>query len=177
MTATNRAVTLEEVLGNREARVARQREMLARGNGAVISFTVNMPGPVKDTADARAIFRAGLAALDVTVPGAGLIVAERREWYPPTGPEALLGFSAKPLDVKRMALAVEDSHPLGRLFDMDVLDASGAFISRGDLGAPMRACLVCGNKAAACGRSRAHPMDELLESIRKLVAAYAAEGR
>ncbi|MDL2210081.1 citrate lyase holo-[acyl-carrier protein] synthase [Desulfovibrio sp. OttesenSCG-928-O18] len=174
MTASNHVVSLEEVLVNREARVVRQRGMLDRGNGAIISFTVNMPGPVKDTADARVIFRAGLDALAAATRDAGFAVGEQRELYLPTGPEALLGFAAEAMAVKRMAVAVENTHPLGRLFDMDVLDASGASISRAALGAPMRTCLVCGGKAAVCGRSRAHAMDELLAAIRKQVAAYTA---
>lgn len=170
MTASNRTVTLEEVLTSREARVARQREMLARG-GVVVSFTVNMPGPVKDTEDARTIFREGVAAFERAARDAGLAVQDRRELFLSTGPEGLFRCDADALAVKKAAVAVETTHPLGRLFDMDVLDASGAAVSRSVLGEPVRRCLVCGNAAAVCGRSRAHGVDALLAAIRALVAS------
>lgn len=173
--ATNHVVTLEEVLDNREARVERQRASLARG-GTVVSFTVNMPGPVKDSDDSRIAFRAGLRGLEAAAAERGFVVLEREERYLLTGPEALLRFAEQPLDVKRMTVDVEENHALGRLFDMDVLGPDGRGVSRSGLGLAGRTCLICGQPAAVCGRSRAHGVGELVAAVRGMVAGYAASG-
>lgn len=171
--ATNHVVTIDEVLENREARVERQRAMLARG-GSVVSFTVNMPGPVKDNRDARGIFAAGLEALVAITWGADFPVLEREEFYLVTGPEALLRFGGDALDIKRLTVALEAGHLLGRLFDMDVLGTDGRSVSRSELGLPGRMCLLCEEPASVCGRSRAHTVDELTGAISRMVSEYAA---
>lgn len=172
--ASNVPVPLEAVLASREARAARQREALAAGRGAVVSFTVNMPGPVKDTTEARTVFRAGLAALRLAAGKESLALELVSELYPETGPEALFRLEATPLEAKRLTTGIETAHALGRLFDMDVPDANGVPVSRRALALPPRACLLCGNDAAVCARGRAHALDDILAAIREMVAAYKA---
>lgn len=41
-------ITLEQVLLARDRRVLRQRELAARYGGTLLSFTMNIAGPVKD---------------------------------------------------------------------------------------------------------------------------------
>ena len=51
---------------------------------------------------------------------------------------------------------------MGRLFDFDILRADGSKLSRQELGFLERTCLLCGNPAFLCGRSRTHSAQELL---------------
>ena len=78
-------ITLEQVLLARDRRVLRQRELGARYGGTLLSFTMNIAGPVKDAPLVRLAFRAGLAALDRDL---GKPV-HRELIQAPTGPEAL----------------------------------------------------------------------------------------
>lgn len=163
-------VTLEEVLANREARADRQRALLATHGAPLVSFTVNMPGPVKDNAASREIFRQGLDALEQCFVRNGWKCLTREDCKANTGPEALLSVDCPAIDLKKAMVALEDEHPLGRLFDLDVLSPSGEHLSRRDLGAPMRRCLICERPAAECARSRAHSLDELLRAIQDCLA-------
>lgn len=172
--ASNAPVSLEAVLANREARVARQRQAMAAGRGTVVSFTVNMPGPIKDSDEARVIFRAGQDALAKGARMRGYALECLSMIFLPTGPEALAGVGASPLHVKRLTLAIEAEHPLGRFFDLDVLDGDGVSVSRSELGLPPRTCFVCGEGAAVCARSRAHNAEELSAVIREAIAGYLA---
>ena len=171
-TASNAPVSLEEVLASREARATRQKRALGIGFGAVVSFTVNMPGAIKDTQEARAIFLAGLDALQCIAERKRIGLEFLSELYPATGPEALLCLALTPLEAKELTTMVESAHALGRLFDMDVLDMEGAPVSRRTLGLPPRTCLVCESEAVLCARSRRHSLDEVLAVIQKMVAAY-----
>jgi len=66
--------------------------------------------------------------------------------------------------LKKELIKLEESHPLGRLIDLDVIDSSGG-ISRKDLGYSGRLCLICKNEAHYCVRSRKHSLKEVLEAI------------
>ena len=173
--AGNMPVTLEDVIANRDARVERQKAMLAPGKGAVVSFTVNMPGPVKDTENARSIFHAGLQSVIACATTAGWDVLEWQAIFPKTGPEALFLVDAGHVAVKEAMVVIEESHPLGRLFDLDVLDPKGAPVARKEGGRQLRACLLCGEPAAVCGRSRAHSFEELTCRITAMVADFQAQ--
>jgi len=158
------------------ARVAAWCELLARHPDAVaISVTPVMPGPVKDCALARLIQAAALVELDALVGTRGwdaeLVYRETAR----AGPEALLAVSAAPEAVKRATVDLEDRHPLGRLWDIDVVTAT-ATLSRRDLGLAPRRCLVCGAPAHACARSRAHPLSELIGALDAKVGAWVFMG-
>ena len=56
-------ITLEQVLLARDRRVQCQQALHRQYGGTLLSFTMNIAGPVKDTPLVRLAFRAGLAAL------------------------------------------------------------------------------------------------------------------
>ena len=55
-------VTLEDMLLCRETRQERQRALLERHGKPLLSFTMNVPGPVKTNAELRRAFDEGLSA-------------------------------------------------------------------------------------------------------------------
>ena len=166
-------LTLMELLDSRENRVRHQQELLAEYGGSLVSMTLNIPGPVKDSPEYRKALRRGMEELkekiaSVTEPE-GFLHEEIRDLI--TGPEGYLCISKEtlsPMELKKAAVEVEEESPLGRLFDIDVLTAEGG-ISRAALGAPPRRCLICPRDAKACARSRAHSMDELLARVAEII--------
>ena len=142
---------LKEILEAREARAARQQELLLRG-GVLISYGLNIPGPVKNAELYRIVFEIGLhkieSALSEYLSGSNTDAefAESPDGnttgfaeYPcggsatgfaeyPCGNSAAGSFAflwlspnADAREVKRLAVQVEEEEPLGRLWDMDVL--------------------------------------------------------
>ncbi len=170
--AANRHVTLEEVLANKEARVQRQREMMQAHPGGIISITVNMPGPVKDSARSRLVLRAAEKAITTASDRDGWSITFHQTLLLPTGPEALISANQNPVSLKKTMIAIEETHPLGRLFDLDVLDEDGSPIPRAAFSAAERSCLVCGKTAKECVRSRAHSREELDEAVAALLDDY-----
>ena len=69
-----------------------------------------------------------------------------------TGYEAYLITPLPLLDAKRIAVQIEDTHPLGRLFDIDIIDKDGVPVSRDRVGSRPRRCLVCDREARYCMR-------------------------
>ena len=162
-------VSLQEMLDARSARAERQKKWLAEGAGCLISFTLNIPGEVKQFSLARAAFKEGLSILCDCF---GQQIQREEAFCSPTGSEALLALAAPPSEVKKRTIAVEDTHPLGRLFDMDVLGADGMSLSREAFGAAPRRCFLCGKDARLCGRSRAHSVDALRLEVARLLTDH-----
>lgn len=162
-------VTLEELLHSRDNRRATQLALLDRNPGnTLIVVTVVIPGSVKRSADSLAIGRAAIAALSEALPAAAQL--EVRDLV--TGFEAYYLSSLPPLDVKAVTASIEDTHPLGRMMDIDVIDSCGRQVSRADKGAAPRKCLLCGNMARMCMRAFTHTTEELLAEIHRRVLEY-----
>ena len=152
----------------RDRRASRQAALLARYGCPVISFTMNIAGPVKDSPLIRYAFRSGLRQLEA-LPCAQLC---REAIFEPTGPEALLAYETQDARLlKAFCIRLESEGEAGRLFDLDVLDANGEKLSR-ETG---RTCLVCGGPVSVCSRSRAHGLEAITARTRTILEAFAAE--
>jgi holo-ACP synthase len=172
VTTATAEVTLEEVLRNRERRVQLQREALEFFGRPLVSVTIVNPGPVKDSPSARKVMTHALSALMAAMADRSWEVLNWEVRYDPTGPEALLVVVAGSLELKQAMTRLEEEHPLGRLWDLDVIDPLRGAISRKTLGLPARRCLICAEDAHACSRSRAHSLQELQNAIEEIIHAY-----
>ena len=92
-----------------------------------------------------------------------------------TGYEAYLITPMPLLEAKRVAVDIEDTHPLGRLFDIDVIDAQGIPVSRDRVGGQPRRCLVCDHEARYCMRMRWHTQEEIWARIKQMTDDYALQ--
>lgn len=152
----------------RDRRASRQAALLSRYGRPVISFTMNIAGPVKDSPLIRYAFRSGLRQLEA-LPCAQLC---REVIFEPTGPEALLVYETQDAQLlKAFCMRLESEGEAGRLFDLDVLDANGEKLSR-ETG---RTCLVCGGPVSVCSRSRAHGLEAITARTGAILEAFAAE--
>ena len=156
-----REVTLAEMLEARDSRAEAQRRLLAQTGSPLLSFTMNIPGPVKDSMLIRRGFDAGLDTLKGALAAAGIALLSPAEKRAATGCEFLCAVDANAEIVKALCLEIEDTSPMGRLFDMDVIGLDGQKLSR----AEERPCLVCGAAGRGCASRRAHSLEELNAAV------------
>ncbi|MDR3371695.1 MAG: citrate lyase holo-[acyl-carrier protein] synthase [Rhodoferax sp.] len=169
---SNISISLTQMLDRREQRVADQQALLSRFGRPLVQLTLVTPGPVKDTAQTRFVFDQGLAAVHQALRLAGHVVLAQQGGYRVTGPEMLMVIDAEPLCIKENMLQIEERNALGRLWDVDVLEPSGASVSRQQLGWPARRCLLCDEPAHACARSGQHALADLQRAIEDKVHAF-----
>jgi holo-ACP synthase/triphosphoribosyl-dephospho-CoA synthase len=159
------------MLDARELRAARQKALLKTYKGhCLICLTLNIPGPVKASTLYSRIHSEGMDCLNRLFTEDGLVMSQRL--ILPTGDEGYFCVTQDPIEVKKSAVGLEEGHPLGRLWDIDVLDGEGIPVSRQSLGGAPRRCFVCGEPAKICARSRRHPLHDLLESVERMGRAY-----
>ena len=161
-------VTLMEMLEAREKRAWQQRELLRRGR-TMICFTMNIAGPIKNSPLIGSGYDLGKRLLLGQLDVAGVAVSDFEEVREKTGNECILLVDAEPLTVKAITAELEDHAPIGRLFDMDVLRPDGSKVERQELGLPGRKCLLCGESAQVCARSRKHSVAELQAKTREIL--------
>lgn len=166
---THFRVGITQMLAARDERVIRQRIWLNRHGSSLISFCINMPGEIKDNAESHQIHVAGINAVNRLLKQQGWPVLAHDSWPLVTGPEAFWSVAIHPVELKKALITLEQQHPLGRLFDLDVLNSDGLSLSRKDFDLPPRRCFVCNELAAVCGRSRRHSIESLHQAILHLL--------
>lgn len=168
-------VSLEEVLDAREARAATRQRLIDQWKTPLVCFTLNIPGPHKVFPLAIETFEEGKQRILTLLKrrfGGGIFCYENRN---KTGFEAFFGVDGDACEIKRMLLALEEGHPLGRLFDIDVYDALGTQLHRIDFGSEERKCLLCEQTVWACSRSRRHSADGLFRRVVQMMSGYFEE--
>lgn len=159
-----REIILEEILAQREERAAAiQQTQADYPDHSVISYQLNIPGPLKNDATILSAFEAGLEQIDDSE-----LIIDWRENV--TGPEAILIHKKTPHEAKLDMIQIENHFPLGRLFDLDI-----AGVSRKTLDIAPRKCLLCNEPAHVCSRSRKHGLEEVLEEMYRIIEVYQQE--
>ncbi|MDR2434114.1 MAG: citrate lyase holo-[acyl-carrier protein] synthase [Treponema sp.] len=168
-------VSLEDVLNFREAKAQKQKKLLAEYAVPLLCLGLNMPGEYKRFPLAARSFREELKAVRLSLAAERAAIIHEETFEAAGGYAAFIAAEYPPEKLKEITVRIEDSHPLGRLFDIDVLRRNGEKISRNNFGAQERPCLICGGGAFACGRSRAHSAEELRNAAAGIMAAFQRE--
>ena len=100
------------------------------------------------------------------------LIAAHYEDRAPAGCTAFWLLNAHAETVKRHTVALERTHPIGILWDFDVFSAFEQKLSASELGLSSRPCLICGNPAKLCARSRTHSVPEMQAKISKLISVH-----
>ena len=168
MTHDIRRVQVMDILRARDARQAMQHSLIARHHTPVISFTMNIAGDVKYDAAIHRAFNEGKQQILHEISRNGWETLDCAESIAFTGCEAQWAVRADAAQIKRCMMRIENATPLGRLFDIDVIDASGAHLSRGE----ERPCLICSGPVRVCARSRAHDARALFDKAQQIIKAH-----
>ncbi len=163
---------LNRILKSREDRSKKQIELIDRYHMSLISFTLNTPGSTKDSPMYRDIHEAGTLAILEKLEEGHISIVHREEFYRTTGPEAYIVVDIDPLILKEITVDIEENHPLGRVFDIDVFDSHHNQISRTHIERPPRRCLLCNDDARVCMRMQRHTYEELIHWIEQLWNKY-----
>lgn len=152
-------VSLQEILDAREKRAQRQQALLSQFQKPLVCFTMNIPGPEKLNRDVAIGFFVGNQLLQQGLTGRRILHKEIFREH--TDCEAFFVADLPAKELKQLAIEIEDTDPIGRLFDMDVIDTDGSHLTRESMGLPRRKCLLCDRDAVLCAGRRAHSVAQL----------------
>lgn len=167
------AITLQQMLEARELRAARQKSWLLLYQKPLISVTTVVPGAIKNSKGSRLLLQSAMQVLRMTLQAEDMPIKMIQQFRAKTGPEGMLAIDAEGMTLKRLCVAIEDGHPLGRLWDLDVICPGQGVISRRTLGVEGRRCLVCDEAAHACARTQRHDQTTLFAAMMEKMQCYA----
>lgn len=159
-------VTLNQILLSREERVKKQQIILNRFTHPIISFTMNIAGPVKNSPIIERAFFEGIRLLKEELKNYSIIHQDID--IKDTGCEAIFSVNCDATTLKDICTSIEDGTSLGRLFDMDIINTDGTKLERRNI----RSCLVCGASGRNCAVSRAHSVDQLQSVTKQIIENY-----
>lgn len=173
-------VTLSMMLDCREKRAKTQQELISLYDKPVVSFTMNIAGPVKTSYLIERGFSIGVERLLGALLGQKSLqkslgqttpVVEKKINILPTGPEGFFVVDMNPTKLKSICLKVENQDSLGRLFDIDVISPDGQKLERKE----ERHCLLCDRPAKECSSRRIHTVAELWDKTNEILSKAVLE--
>ncbi|XWJ91080.1 citrate lyase holo-[acyl-carrier protein] synthase [Phytobacter ursingii] len=165
-------VSLAQLLASRETRAAQQQHWLTCWGKTLISTTLVWPGDVKDTPVSRAVMGVANEALSGLILANGWEIIRHDARQLVTGPESFWSVNAPALQVKKATVRLEERHPLGRLWDIDVFCPDSGLLSRNAVGEKKRRCFICDEPAHVCSRMRRHSLLSLQTVMEKRINDY-----
>lgn len=158
-------VSTTDILNAREIRAQRLEDLTTEyPQRTFLSFKLNIPGSIKAHPILNLVFDQGLAKVKEQLTDFKIHDLTKKN----TGPELILSTSLPAETTKRLMIALEESEPIGRLYDIDVV-YQGLALSRSQFSIPDRPCLVCNRSARICSRSMAHSLTHVLNVIEHLI--------
>lgn len=166
--------TLQEVLAFRDWKAGVQNTFAEYGTeGIVVSLGMNIAGPVKYSSAILRAFREGKICLQRLIGQLDGKILNYQIKETKAGCAAIyLVQGIEPLTLKEGTVKLENTHVLGRLFDIDVADRKHEAVTRQMVGADKRSCLLCGQDAKLCGRNRTHTVQELQKRTEEILRQW-----
>lgn len=139
----------------------------------IISFGLNIPGSNKISDSAFKVFSAGISQIKSALLDLDVIGVNSKRIEDVAGNCMILAVKGRSAsEIKNAMITIEDNHPLGRIFDIDVFNSKGESISRESLNIPPRSCFLCKKYAKDCGRNQTHRRQELNAYVTGLINDY-----
>ena len=161
-----------DILNSREERAQKQMDILAHYPYSLVSFTLNIPGAVKDNDIYRRIHKQGMEDILNILEVEKIEVKYLEEINKSTGSEGYISVNKDSIELKKLMVDIESNHPLGRIFDIDVFDKDHNQMSRSDLGLESRRCLICEKDARVCMRNKSHLYNDLILKVEEISREY-----
>ncbi|MBC2850732.1 citrate lyase holo-[acyl-carrier protein] synthase [Cetobacterium sp. 8H] len=160
---------LEEFLLMREKRVEIQNSIINKFKKPILVLRANYPGEDKNNFIPKSIVE--VIKKEITeIFNSDILIAEKISSI--EGPTYIFSIDYPGIEIKKIAMIIEDNHTLGRCVDIDVFDETGYPFSRSDFGGEKRKCLICENMAFVCGRTGAHSHKQIQNVIQEKYEHY-----
>lgn len=161
-------IGIDEVLFSRERRVAIQNQLIEKYKLPLISFTMNIPGSIKNNVLIKNAFDYGKKELLKKLEDSRVEILEIKELNEDIGNELFIVAKINAKNLKKITVGIEEAEEIGRLFDMDIIDVNYEKISRNSY----RKCFICDKQAQECGRSRKHSIQELQSKVKEILKIF-----
>lgn len=154
---------IKEILEAREQK-HHEIELFLKKYKTVLVLSINYPGPNKCNEYSLYVFEQAQKKIKEMFL---LVEVIQRESF--AGYYEIYALEEDSVQVKKIAIEIEDKWELGRLIDLDVYDNQLGVLNRSSFKKENRKCFICNQDAKICGRNRTHSATELIKYFNHLV--------
>ena len=165
------SISLDQMLQARDGRAQNQQLWLVQYKVPLISLTLVIPGAIKQSSGAHYLFEKALHCIESLCDTQHFPIINKQDFSSVCGYEALLAVQANAELLKTHCIHLETTHPLGRLWDIDIICPHEGILSRRTKALAVRRCLVCQQEAHVCARSKKHGLLEVTQAIEEIIHA------
>ncbi|WP_202709222.1 citrate lyase holo-[acyl-carrier protein] synthase [Sporosalibacterium faouarense] len=163
---------LNLILKAREERWLNRCQLADIYKTSVITITMNIPGPDKTKPKYIKAHSLFFSHFIKTLNKKKYHIVNKEIKVSFDGPVVYLISKEAPDKLKDLSIKLEESHPLGRIMDIDIMDKDKRIYSRKDNQIKERKCLICDNPARNCIVERKHDITDILKEIDNIIDDY-----
>lgn len=155
-----------DILLAREKRNETIKKLIAEYS-VIVSLKGNIPGENKNVVTAKRL----IYVIDKEIRA--LLPFNKKESFESEAGDYKLYLMnhVDPVEIKKILIKLEETHPLGRFVDIDVYTNKGQ-ISRTYLGYEKRKCMICDKNAFVCMQENRHSVEEIKGVMQKSVKDF-----
>lgn len=150
--------SLDEVLEARESRwnyrVSHSKDSVILSVTSRLPYSLRVSYPDLPTDVRSVIESAGFSFL--------------KEQLSADGKELYFSSDLSPVEAKKRAVEIEETHRLGKFLDLDVCFHEKP-VNRRDLGIAERKCIICGKPSWVCIKQKTHSVDEIKQEVENAI--------
>ncbi|MGL6065522.1 MAG: triphosphoribosyl-dephospho-CoA synthase CitG [Cetobacterium sp.] len=161
---------LEEFLLMREKRVEIQNEIIQKYNLPILILRVNYPGEDKNTFVSKCILE-HMKNEVLEIFNSSIVFSQKLDSI--EGSTYIYSIKDSGINIKKIAMIIEENHELGRCVDIDVFDFNGYPFSRKDFSGEKRQCFICKEMAFLCSRAKTHTQKEVQNKITEKLELFS----
>lgn len=164
---------LQKILDERERRFLRQIELINLYKSPLVTFTLNIPGKIKNSNLIKSFFLKTLNVIKEKMLQNNISIIYEEILSGEVGNFSFLVIDFNDVKIlKNILIEIEEKLEYGRLLDIDVLDKNAKKISREELNLKSRKCLLCQNTANYCIKNSTHTYEELRKKVMEYINKY-----
>ncbi|MHA1685982.1 MAG: citrate lyase holo-[acyl-carrier protein] synthase [Candidatus Heimdallarchaeaceae archaeon] len=158
--------TAKKILNEREEKGRLIQFLIKTYSAIVVSIGLNIPSMVRDNQIFRNILSEALDAVLKVTDELKTKPLIKFSHFSNAGSYILLIINnAQAETIKERMIDIEEHHPLGRIFDIDVINQYGEYVERKS----KRKCIVCNDDSIVCRRTQRHTTVELQQAFEKII--------
>ena len=162
-------ITLEEILNEREYIYNTHSKLLSQYQNTLVSFNLNIPGTLKNSKIISENFFYGCELIEKELEKNSIKIIHSHVHLSNAGNTAFYIADENPIKIKKLLILLEEIKPIGRLFDIDIIEKNGNKISRSDIGYSKRKCFICDKEAFICSRNQYHPKEVISSKVEEIL--------
>jgi len=157
----------------KETRAKKQHQLVKKHANPIITIKAHIPKELRNNLYVKEIIKHAIYAIKHMLNQQNFLCVATDEHKGNAGEEHYFSVQCRSAsELKKYTMIIENTHPLGQLMDLNVMNKNGETISRGSCDLDARQCIICNSIAPECAKKHRHTLSELDNKIKSVLEEF-----